>query len=1004
MKNKMNFKLIPPLAALLLALPLAGAALIDFEKPVKAVLHTAEKRGQSSRPETFDGVKALRVDWDSARSKYFEFHYQPTPQLPAFLTARIRVKAYIPAECKARNLNLRLTDTNNEVFQFSALIPAGEGGWREFTYAIDARKPKAGTWGGGDKANKQLDFPVRLAGFACDFNVAEGMGYIGIGAVEIEVLKAGEALQPALRTGSPVNVVTPDSARPAVVLKNDRLETVRGELEFRLTDAFGTEAAAKKETLTVAPGEEKAFELPVKRFGVYGVEVQYREEDPELKPVAKRFSFAYMQPSGPTPGRAAGFLFGVCSHPQGASTADQEREALAAALCGVKVMRTDMYWEHIQPTPADVWNFRRFDAMLENFAKQNIEVQAIYCYLPRWAAASDQQPLSAKYKGKPRPDYEHWRTFIRHAAEHYRDKLRYVEVWNEPDHVGFANFPVSEYIEMMKIAYIETKKAAPDMTVLTGGYTCMPGSFEKMMEKNHMERTLTEGKGFYDIFAFHGHGSFLSYRSQIERLVKMRRDLDLKAPWYANETAISSMNIGELAQAITLYQKFLYSWARGAMGYNWYDLRNDGFDLKNNEHNFGLLSKDFQPKAAYGVYNMLSRLFHQAEYLNDAKVDGVFGFFFRAKNGDLLLPAWSEDRERLLMFSGVTGKVFRVDLFGNEEELAVENGSLTAEVRKQPATLRFTGMKLLPEIHGEFFRQLDDFSCRPGQSRKYRFELLNPTDKPLEFRLDLRLPEGLTLRPYPRRVTVAPRKAETVAFEIAAAENFRSFHGEQKQLELSLGAGRFWQGTLSFPAHSVTVLEKQLRREPDFILNRAEQAVFLAPNNPQSAHLFWKGPEDLSAKIYLGHDGGNLLLKAEVTDDIHCQPYSGEGSWRGDGIQFALKLPNQKEFWEIGLARLDNGQSDVYLWFVPDKFNPKQVADAISLTTERNEKTRLTTYLAKIPFTAIGLDREARRNGFRFNLLVNDNDGEIRETFLSIAPGIGENKTPDSYPFVLFNE
>ena len=42
-------------------------------------------------------------------------------------------------------------------------------------------------------------------------------------------------------------------------------------------------------------------------------------------------------------------------------------------------------------------------------------------------------------------------------------------------------------------------------------------------------------------------------------------------------------------------------------------------------------------------------------------------------------------------------------------------------------------------------------------------------------------------------------------------------------------------------------------------------------------------------------------------------------------------------------------------------------------------------------------------HGFRFNLLVNDNDGEGRRGWIAIAPGIGERKDPSLFPFIIFN-
>lgn len=341
-------------AVLALSFAVRGGELLNCgkAKPENVILHTPEKRGQSVRIESLEQRDALRIDWDCARSGYFEFQLKPGVKLPEFRTAQIRVRAFIPEGGKSRNFNLRITDREGETFQFTRPLAAEDRGWREFAYQIDAGKPKAGSW--GKRANRRIDFPAKLTGFASDFNSREGKGYLGIGAVEIEVLHSGLPLQPQLETGSPLQILTPERKEaPGISLVNPRKEKAEGELFTGVADAFGAELENATRKITLAPGGKLLFPLmKPKKFGVYYVDVRFRENDPQLKTFEKQYRYCYMRPAGPTPGMAKGFLFGVCSHPQGLSDRDLELEARAAALCGVKIMRTDIYWERIQPAPA----------------------------------------------------------------------------------------------------------------------------------------------------------------------------------------------------------------------------------------------------------------------------------------------------------------------------------------------------------------------------------------------------------------------------------------------------------------------------------------------------------------------------------------------------------------------------------------------------------------------------------------------------------------------------
>lgn len=80
----------------------------------------------------------------------------------------------------------------------------------------------------------------------------------------------------------------------------------------------------------------------------------------------------------------------------------------------------------------------------------------------------------------------------------------------------------------------------------------------------------------------------------------------------------------------------------GAIGYTWYDLRNDGFDPKNAEHNYGMLDNEFYPKPVYSVYNMLAGLFREAQFRRQLEIgNGSWAFEF-AVPGGILIPAWNE--------------------------------------------------------------------------------------------------------------------------------------------------------------------------------------------------------------------------------------------------------------------------------------------------------------------------------------------------------------------------
>ena len=85
----------------------------------------------------------------------------------------------------------------------------------------------------------------------------------------------------------------------------------------------------------------------------------------------------------------------------------------------------------------------------------------------------------------------------------------------------------------------------------------------------------------------------------------------------------------------------------------------------------------------------------------------------------------------------------------------------------------------------------------------------------------------------------------------------------------------------------------------------------------------------------------------------------------------------------------------------PRGYDSAQAAAAGTVKIVRKGTT--TGYEFRIPDRAVGLTPELYRQGFRFNLLINDNDGNLREGFIQLAPGVSEWKNFERFPLVVFD-
>ena len=54
----------------------------------------------------------------------------------------------------------------------------------------------------------------------------------------------------------------------------------------------------------------------------------------------------------------------------------------------------------------------------------------------------------------------------------------------------------------------------------------------------------------------------------------------------------------------------------------------------------------------------------------------------------------------------------------------------------------------------------------------------------------------------------------------------------------------------------------------------------------------------------------------------------------------------------------------------------------------------------RLTLSALGMTGQSISAGFRFNLILNDNDGEFREGYLAVSPGMGTGEDPGRWAIV----
>ncbi len=806
-------------------------------------------------------------------------------------------------------------------------------------------------------------------------------------------------LAAALETGHPIHVVAPgQEGTVAVVLKNATAQPVSATLHLRV-ESFDGSIEQESVVVQIPAGGTTRRPLSKKMLGRFGIKwVEFQLEHAGRKSPAQKQSLVYMKPSGPTPGRAEGFLFGIA---YGASPDNRsEKAALASALVGVKVVRSGISWGATQPKQGE-WKWDFGDRIFEVHEKQNIEVQLIVGGGPSWAVS--RTPGPDENAGRIPPRLDAWRTWISAQAKRYGDRVRFWEIWNEPD-IGFFQGTTAEYLALQRAAFEEIEKVTPQTTVMSGGFTSLNHHGRK---KEMLETVLRDGQDAFEMLAYHKHGPFPEFAREMDTqlLPLMRKHDALDKPLYFTETAMDT-RYGEHHQAATLVKKVALAWSRGARAYTWFNLHDDRRsegDPRRPGYSYGLLTRDGQPKAVYAAYNTLTAALRDKKFVKQLALPaGQWGFLFQGE-GEQVIVAWNEDAARsgshLVLETDATGVAAR-DMMGNLQNKGLVANRALLQIGEMPQYLVLRGAKREPKLAGTVVAPSGSFNAIPGRTVQIDTDLNNPLPQKQNFILSWNLPPAFGGGTGRRTVEVAPRSRVRVPIPVAVPATLKAKFGDVETVALRYEvAGTPWNGTLSIPVTAgVVMIPRGDFGQWTFSLERQEQVVNLREADPNSDHLLWKGRDDSNAKVWLSHDGQALKLKVLVIDDVFS-PATGEKPWEGDSVQFALQGPGQVGAWQVALSDV-NGQAKAQVVETPQGLQAR--GEDIGIKIARKEAQR--TYEVTLPDAKFGLTPQVLSQGVRFNLLVNDNDGAGRKGWIQVAPGMGREFDATSFPLLVLSQ
>jgi hypothetical protein len=348
---------------------------------------------------------------------------------------------------------------------------------------------------------------------------------------------------------------------------------------------------------------------------------------------------------------------------------------------GFGFVRADMLWRQVERNGR--YRFFAYDRLWNALQKRDMGALWILDY---------GHPQHGGDPPRTRDDVAAFAQYAEAAATHFKGRKSQFEIWNEPDTARFwpPEPNAKEYSALLAAATTAIHRADPDARVSSGGTSRIDLPFLQAM--------LASGEPTdWNAVAIHPYRrqppeSFAA-EAPVVRQVLARAAREKVQVWdtewgYASYDYFSRnlrgdghSAVGRKRQAVLATREALTVWALGLPIAVWYDLRDNGDDPRNPEHNYGLIDFQGAEKPAMKAFRTLARIAESHKFSGMLREvpDGAHAMRLTGA-ADTVFAVWSDQPD-----SRITVRISRQGLVSAENFLGEplksrEHGGGEAEI------------------------------------------------------------------------------------------------------------------------------------------------------------------------------------------------------------------------------------------------------------------------------------------------------------------------------------
>ncbi|MEM1058138.1 MAG: endo-1,4-beta-xylanase [Verrucomicrobiota bacterium] len=265
-------------------------------------------------------------------------------------------------------------------------------------------------------------------------------------------------------------------------------------------------------------------------------------------------------------------------------------------------------WNVIEPTN-DAWNWTVADNYLDSAEANNINVSGVFAFATNWAAPSQ--------KHFPMSNLPEWEEYVGEVTKRYAGRVKYWEVWNEPNAGSFnaGNNSAADYATLLRLAYAAAKAEDPDAQI---------GISIANFHVDYIRAVITAlgNQGAADSFDFiavhpyelagkmnEGDGEmyYLNIVPALRQMLAVHAPSKVNVPiWFTELGAkiggkIQGETIDEDLAAEILVKVYALGIAQGAERVSWFNIKDAG-----GSQGFGLLKGNNNPRKTYTAYDAMT--------------------------------------------------------------------------------------------------------------------------------------------------------------------------------------------------------------------------------------------------------------------------------------------------------------------------------------------------------------------------------------------------------------